>query len=423
MTVRFKLSETLRNVSTLVAGTGIAQAILLAASPFLTRLYEPSHFATLTLFTSLVAIVSVIGTSRFEFAVMLPAEDGEARQVMRLAMSICATVTALMLVCIAGYDLLVPGSWRSASFAPLFYLAPAAVFLTGLYNVFNFWSTRQRTFMINASARVSASVGYVLVGVGYGLLNRSATGLILASFTSYLVSALVCGHRFILRPALFFLETSRRKVKEVYKKYRDFAVVNTPHALVDVLVDNGLFFLLAYFFAPTIVGWYAFSFRLLKAPAGLIGSSLYQVLFQRMSAENARGADLRPMVIRVYKNLLLFATLPFLAGVLFAPQVFAFVFGSEWKGAGEVARIILPWIFFNFLITPLSFLPLLRGRQRTAFLMTLIDMVLRFSGIIMAGLMNNPDLAFAILSFMGSSVMIFGLFWYYRLAKPVPVPA
>ncbi len=61
-----------RNILTLMTGSTIAQAIPIAISPILTRLYTPEDFGVLALFTSLVTIFSVISTGRYEFAIMLP---------------------------------------------------------------------------------------------------------------------------------------------------------------------------------------------------------------------------------------------------------------------------------------------------------------------------------------------------------------
>ena len=58
----FQRSEAIRDVSTLVAGTGIAQVISFAISPLRTRLFSPADFAGATLFASVVAIAGVLAT-------------------------------------------------------------------------------------------------------------------------------------------------------------------------------------------------------------------------------------------------------------------------------------------------------------------------------------------------------------------------
>ena len=64
-----KLSENsglVRNILTLFTGSTIAQAIPVLISPILTRLYPVSDFATLTVVTTVIALVGVIVAGRYE---------------------------------------------------------------------------------------------------------------------------------------------------------------------------------------------------------------------------------------------------------------------------------------------------------------------------------------------------------------------
>ena len=49
-----------KNVLTLMTGTAVAQAIPIAISPILTRLYTPSDFGVFALFFSIVAILGTV---------------------------------------------------------------------------------------------------------------------------------------------------------------------------------------------------------------------------------------------------------------------------------------------------------------------------------------------------------------------------
>ena len=67
-----------RNVLTLMTGTSIAQAIPIAISPILTRIYTPEDFGVFALYMAIATVVSVIATGRYETAIMLPKKDSEA---------------------------------------------------------------------------------------------------------------------------------------------------------------------------------------------------------------------------------------------------------------------------------------------------------------------------------------------------------
>lgn len=58
-------SEYRRNIITLVTGTTIAQAIPVAISPVLTRLFSPDDFGFFAVYFSTATVLSVIATARY----------------------------------------------------------------------------------------------------------------------------------------------------------------------------------------------------------------------------------------------------------------------------------------------------------------------------------------------------------------------
>jgi len=76
MLTKFKpKSEFSRNVLTPMTGTTITQAIPIAISPILTRIYTPEDFGVLALFVAITAIFGGIANGRYELATMLPKKD------------------------------------------------------------------------------------------------------------------------------------------------------------------------------------------------------------------------------------------------------------------------------------------------------------------------------------------------------------
>jgi len=81
-------SEFSRNVLTLMTGTTIAQAIPIAISPVLIRIYTSEDFGVFALYMSIASILSVVATGRYEMAIMLPKKDSDAINVVVLSMII-----------------------------------------------------------------------------------------------------------------------------------------------------------------------------------------------------------------------------------------------------------------------------------------------------------------------------------------------
>ena len=77
-----------RNVIKLMMGTSLAQAIPIAISPILTRLYSPEEFGRFALYMAVAMIASVLVTGRYELAIMLPRHDKDALHITVLAMGL-----------------------------------------------------------------------------------------------------------------------------------------------------------------------------------------------------------------------------------------------------------------------------------------------------------------------------------------------
>lgn len=71
-------SASSRNVLKLAGGTAGSQVIAMAAAVILTRLYGPESFGVLATFVSILALLNVVSSLRYELAIAVPEDDDEA---------------------------------------------------------------------------------------------------------------------------------------------------------------------------------------------------------------------------------------------------------------------------------------------------------------------------------------------------------
>ena len=83
----------LRAVLTLVAGGAVAQALPLLLGPWLTRLYTPQQFGVYHLFAAVSANLAVVACARYEFALPLVGDAGDAAALRTLCLRVLAGVT------------------------------------------------------------------------------------------------------------------------------------------------------------------------------------------------------------------------------------------------------------------------------------------------------------------------------------------
>lgn len=353
----------LHQVLTLVGSAGLAHAVSLAASPLLSRLYNPNEFGAFALFASVVALLSIGATGRYEMAVILPEGEDEARQVVVLALLVACPVLVL-----TGVVVFVGAEWFAAwagdaGLANWVLLLPLAVGLAALANTLTAWANRTQAFRGLAFSRVGQSGVTALSSISFGYAGWASPGLLLGSILGQAAGAALLGMRHLRHVGRGIDPTM---LKALLRRYRDFPRINLPHALLDALQASLVLYMVGSWYGATALGGYAFALRIARAPLAMLASSVAQVFQQRAARLASAGGDLRPLVRQATVRLA-GVGLIFLFFANWAPEAFAWVFGEQWRGAGEQARILSPWMALNLVTGPLSQLPLILGRQGRAF--------------------------------------------------------
>jgi O-antigen/teichoic acid export membrane protein len=141
---RLKLkSEFTRNVLTLMTGTTIAQAIPIAISPILTRIYSPEDFGVFALFVAITSIFGTIANGRYELAIMLPKKDEDAINIFALGFIITTFISLLLLILVLIFQDKIVDILKNEDIRVWLYFVPLAVFFVGLYNILNYFNNRK----------------------------------------------------------------------------------------------------------------------------------------------------------------------------------------------------------------------------------------------------------------------------------------
>lgn len=388
-----------RATLTLLAGSALAQAIPLLLGPWIARLYTPAEYGQFSLVWTVASNLAVVGCARYEFALALETAEDRAAALLALCLRVLAAVTAAAV--------LLGGAWMAWADLPVAAALPLAVAAAAASQVLAQWAARAGRFAALAWGRVVQWGGGALAQVGFGLLQAGPWGLIggvtLATTAAAVLQAQptpASGWRALLKP---------QPLRELATKHRDFPLLNTPHAFAGALQDTlAIALLTAWLGAPEAGAW-ALALRYLKAPASLIGGSLSQALYPRLT----RAASLAEGRALVRRNLLLlaFIALPLMLVLLaFGPGLFALVFGPEWRGAGELARSLAPYVALHFIASPLSVVLMAWGAQRWGLKLALVGQALFIAGLA-AGLQLG-GLAGAGWGVSAAMLLYFGYFFW-----------
>ncbi|CAM4151263.1 lipopolysaccharide biosynthesis protein [Roseateles saccharophilus] len=388
-----------RATLTLLAGSALAQAVPLLLGPWIARLYTPADYGQFSLVWSVASNLAVVGCARYEFALALETEAAGAATLLALCLRVLLAVTAVATV--------VGGAWMFWADLSLAAALPLAVLAAAASQALAQWAARAGQFAALAWGRVLQWGGGALAQVGLGLLQAGPWGLIggatLATAAAAALQARPApagGWGGLLKP---------QPLREMARKHRDFPLLNTPHAFAGALQDTlAIVLLTAWLGAPEAGAW-ALALRYLKAPASLVGGSLSQALYPQL----AQAASLVEARALVRRNLLLLAALalPLMATLLaFGPWLFAAVFGPQWRGAGELARSLAPYVALHFIASPLSVVMMAWGAQAWGLKLALVGQALFIAGLA-AGL-ELGGLAGAGWGVSAAMLLYFGYFFW-----------
>lgn len=339
----------------MISGTGIAQALLLLATPLLTRLYSPSQFGALGFFVTIVGVISVVSCGRYEFAILIPRKDEEAANLLILALGLCL-ITISVIVCsvllFKDFFILFLNFPKANEF--VWFIAGSVLF-TGFFQTFNYWCTRKKEFRRVAISRLFQSVITIGSQIVFAVsLDTLDTGLISGYILGQFAAASVLG-LFIWREEKVFIFKSVKlsKILLQAKLQKKFPLFNSWPSILDSLRGAMPIMFLTSYYGVTVTGYYSLAMRVLWLPSSLLGASISQVLFQRIADENNKTGKPAILVEKSFQGLSLIA-IPYLILMLFSPFFFDIIFGSEWNRTGLYALILSPATALMFIVSPLS---------------------------------------------------------------------
>lgn len=345
-----------------MTGATGAQALTLLAAPLLTRLCTPAEMGSFSVWLGVIAVTSIVATLRVEKAMVID----HGRQQQRLCFGVVAYVATLLAVtltlgslcaCALGLPSLEMVSWPAMAAVGLATWISANIQTTLAYAASHRrFGTAARIKLLQAGTIAVSQLALLYAGVdGVALLAGQLIGL---------CAGLLAGRLLLSppRPRLrFFLDRAQR---DYLLKHQAFWRYSLPSSLLNTMVGQLPLFMIGIHHGALAAGLFALTQRVLAAPTALIATSILEV-FKRQAVNEFESVGNCVAVYRsTFKALVLLALPPTLVLLLFSPALFGWLFGDDWRAAGDLARILAPLCFLNFVASPLSYVFFVAGKQR-----------------------------------------------------------
>ena len=405
-------SEFSKNVLTLMTGTTIAQAIPIAISPILTRIYTPEDFGVFALFIAIVALLATLTTGQYDLAVMLPKYEKNALHIVRLSLFINTVFSSIIFLILFIFFDFFQSLLGTNSLGNLLFLIPFAVFLTGCYQTLNYWLNRKKQYKVLSTNKIIQSLTNSSSSVTLGIQDLGRDGLIISQLLAQaLIVALLMRK---IKVGVILQGFSKLKVFAVAKRYIKFPKITMMQSFFNTATMQVPVLIISSFFTLKDAGFYSLANRVIASPISIVSSSLFQVFYQSFSTQKEKQKFYKRKFIKINAMLLV----PFILLWVFLEPIFGFIFGGEWMVAGVYAQILLPLLYMKFLSNVFTTTTYLYyEKQMENFGLGILITILAVISLLVGVLIDNIVVGLIAMSVSNSAVIVFKLYRSYGFTK------
>ncbi|MEO0645009.1 MAG: oligosaccharide flippase family protein [Cyanobacteria bacterium J06650_10] len=354
------------NVLTLSAGALGAQILNILSIPISARLYEPTAFGELGVYTTILGALSVLVCGQYESAIVLPRKKASALNLLVLCHILLLSTTALFSVLLFLSVTFIPSAGQHLSGSISFYvlLLPIHLLFFGSGEAISYWRLREKRFRLLTTAQLIKAAVQIAFQIAFPQLGWFGNrGLIIAQFLGQLFFwlLLILGdtpqtwrHQrgLCLRQSLEQI-TIQHLVYEA-KRYVKYPAFVTWSSLLDKIRFTISVLAINNWFGLNNAGFYFLTVKILQLPSALLGSSISKVLYRKLSDDMTHHRLVAKTMRRMFQYLVLLAIPVLLVIVPLGPFVFRMFLGEQWVASGQIARFMVLSAAAQFVSVPLS---------------------------------------------------------------------
>lgn len=409
----------------LASGNAAGQAIMIAASPILTRLYSPADFGVFAVYLSIISIALVITSFRMETALVIPLDNQEATDLLAvcLVLVLATTVVSCMIVWFA--QDLVLGWMREPRLRPYLWVVPFSILGGGIYQTYNYWCIRKQGFARIGRTRVTQSIAKMALQIFGGLAKVGPIGLLVgdtigrAYGTQSLVSLEWQKDLANLRNVTW------ANMLRVLVRYRNFPLISCGAALINSFNLQLPALLLAIYFSPAAAGCFVLAQRLYVILIVIFGDSVGQVYLSEFAKIPRSGHhEMLFLLKRTIRKLFLINFPIIMLMALVGYFLFPYIFGKAWKESAAYLVALVPMSLAQISCASVGGTLVILERQDLLFYREIIRALLVVSAVFLGYFMHLSPLAAVMLISVNSALayMVYGLTaWYAINATKVKV--
>ncbi len=151
----------------------------------------------------------------------------------------------------------------------------------GCFNLLRYFNNRKKFYRDLAEAKVYKSIGMAIVQLSLGFFKAGAIGLI----SGHIFSQIISNTKLFINIKKLNLHKKIKRVKILAfaRKYKKLPIFNLPNVLIDGIRVTAINILITKLFSISTLGYFSLSLRVVQTPMSIIGGSISEIFFQRVS--------------------------------------------------------------------------------------------------------------------------------------------
>lgn len=408
-------NQFLKAVGVLSGGAVVSQLLVIGIAPLLTRLYDPRDLGLLATYAAVVSLLSVVCSLRYELAIPLARNEGDADCLTVLCFLVLTTTSIVVGTSVALMHLAGALHAFDAELAAYLWIIPVALFVSGAGAILHYRTLRAtayRSIAVSQLAQSSTTAIIQLVAYKFGSL-----ALIGAQVCGQMVASICLGRAAAERPMRW--KQSWEEIVECALRFRRYPQFSMWTSLLSVANAQVPVLLMAAGFAGTATGYFALATRVLALPMHLVGQAVTHVYFARAPVARSEG-NLAELTSRVHQRLVQISLAPLVLLASISPDLFSMVFGENWRTAGEYAQVMCPWLYLSFVCGPIVRLFEVIDKQMYGTVLQMAFLLMGAGGVFVGISFSDPEIAIQLLTV--ANVVCWGgfLVWLGSHLKPSP---
>lgn len=413
--VRAPVHGIARSMILVGGGTALGQGALILVSPVLSRLYDPHAFGLLSVYSAVLAILVTVSSLRFDFAIPMADDAGEAVHLFALSVVLgaAATVGLGLVVLVWGPD--AARALGAPDFAPFLWLLPVGLLVLSVGQALAAWAVYHRSFPALGRLRTVQGIGQAAMQVLLGLVGLGPSGLIIGDVTGRLLGMgrLLAALAASARAATPSLAGLRRVAGARWS----FARVMSVASVLNALTTQIPFLIIPLSFGLPLSGQYFLAYRMLVLPASLVSAAFNQVFFGEAAGRRDDPQALHDLALQGTVSLLIFSIPTYTILAVGGSSLMTFVFGSPWAEAGAFAQLIAPSLILWTVAHAISSLLLVGRRELESLGFTAMELLARTAALGVGVLLHSLLLGVVLLSIVTVLLGIASLWRFLRVAS------